>query len=56
MSGRVVHEPELFRLGQNLIKAAGFYGISNTEFKKDQRDGRFKLIEINPDTVCGTIL
>lgn len=48
VSGRVVHEPELFRLGQNLIKAAGFYGISNTEFKKDQRDGRFKLIEINP--------
>ncbi|MEN6327042.1 MAG: ATP-grasp domain-containing protein [Syntrophomonas sp.] len=48
VSGRVTPEPELFLLGQKLIKTAGYYGISNTEFKKDQRDGKFKLIEINP--------
>lgn len=48
VSGRVTPEPELFRLGKKLIKAAGYYGISNTEFKKDPRDGKFKLIEINP--------
>ena len=48
VSGRVTPEPELFQLGKKLIKAAGYYGISNTEFKKDPRDGNFKLIEINP--------
>lgn len=48
VSGRVNPEPELFQLGKKLIKAAGYYGISNTEFKKDPRDGIFKLIEINP--------
>lgn len=48
ISGRVTPTPELLLLGQKLIKAAGFYGISNTEFKKDPRDGVFKLIEINP--------
>jgi D-aspartate ligase len=48
VSGSVTPEPELFQLGKKLIKAAGYYGISNTEFKKDSRDGKFKLIEINP--------
>jgi len=48
ISGRVTPTPEIFHLGQRLIKHVGFYGISNTEFKKDARDGAFKLIEINP--------
>lgn len=48
VSGRVTPTPEIFHLGQRLIKHVGFYGISNTEFKKDARDGIFKLIEINP--------
>lgn len=48
VSGRVTPEPVLYELGQKLIKVAGYYGISNTEFKKDPRDGKFKLIEINP--------
>lgn len=45
--GKVMDEPEVFRLGCKLIKSLGFYGISNTEFKKDA-NGEFKLIEINP--------
>lgn len=48
VSGKVIPEPELFKLGHKLIKTVGYYGISNTEFKKDNRDGKFKLIEINP--------
>ncbi len=48
ISGRVVHEPDLYKHASKLIKKIGFYGIANTEFKKDLRDGRYKLIEINP--------
>ena len=48
ISGKVTQEPVLFDLAQRLIKNINFYGIANTEFKKDDKDGRFKLIEINP--------
>jgi predicted ATP-grasp superfamily ATP-dependent carboligase len=48
VSGRVVHEPEVFALGKKLLKKAKFYGIANTEFKRDIKNGGFKLIEINP--------
>jgi predicted ATP-grasp superfamily ATP-dependent carboligase len=48
LSGRVKKEPEVYELGSRLIKILGFYGISNTEFKKDVKDNKFKLIEINP--------
>src|SRR5690606_16075463 len=48
VSGKVTDEPILFELGQRLIRSLGFHGIANTEFKRDQRDGTFKLIEINP--------
>jgi len=48
ISGRVTPEPILLDLAQRLIKNIKFYGIANTEFKKDDRDGSFKLIEINP--------
>ena len=48
VAGRVTHEPRLYELGRQLIRSLGFHGIANTEFKKDARDGSFKLIEINP--------
>jgi len=48
VSGKVVPEPILYELAKKIIKNIGFYGIANTEFKKDTRDGKFKLIEINP--------
>jgi D-aspartate ligase len=31
-----------------LLEAFGYFGLSQVEFKRDPRDGRFKLIEINP--------
>jgi D-aspartate ligase len=37
-----VNEP-----GRKIIKAIGFYGYSCTEFKKDPRDGIYKLMEVN---------
>lgn len=48
LSGRVKYDPDVYELGKKLIKAMGYYGIANTEFKKDERDQTFKLIEINP--------
>jgi D-aspartate ligase len=32
----------------SLLEAFGYHGLSQVEFKRDPRDGRFKLMEINP--------
>jgi D-aspartate ligase len=31
-----------------LLRAYGYHGLSQVEFKRDARDGRYKLMEINP--------
>lgn len=49
-SGKVVNHDELARIGIEFIKGLRFHGLANTEFKFDDRDGKFKLIEINPRT------
>ena len=38
---------EAVRLGEALLAATGFDGITQIEFKRDPRDGSFRLIEIN---------
>lgn len=48
VSGRVVHDFELYKLASTLIESLPFHGVANTEFKFDHRDNRYKLIEINP--------
>jgi D-aspartate ligase len=40
--------PELVDIGVPLLKELGLKGVSMIEYKKDPRDGQFKLIEINP--------
>lgn len=35
-------------LSQEFLRRIGFHGICGTEFKRDPRDGRLKIIEINP--------
>ncbi len=42
-----IYEPEIIELGTKFLKAINYYGISEIEFKKDPRDNKFKLIEIN---------
>jgi len=42
------YEPELEEITTNLIKKIGYNGIVDVEFKKDQRNNVFKIIEINP--------
>lgn len=49
----VVHKtipmvPELREFGRRLLEQLQFNGFSAMEFKQDDRDGQFKLMEINP--------
>ena len=41
------HCPEVFEPGRRILRALGFYGYCCCEFKKDIRDGTYKLMEIN---------
>ena len=43
-----VSDPELKELGLKLLKKLKWHGVAMAEFKKDDRDGTFKLMEINP--------
>jgi D-aspartate ligase len=40
--------PEAAEHGRRLLRAAKFSGFSCTEFKRDPRDGEYKLMEVNP--------
>jgi predicted ATP-grasp superfamily ATP-dependent carboligase len=59
-----VSAPVVVEQGLRLLKALGFWGISQVEFKLDPRDGRYKLMEINSRsyswqrlaTLCGVNL
>jgi predicted ATP-grasp superfamily ATP-dependent carboligase len=46
--GRIAHVDEVFEHGSRFLKAIGFHGLANTEFKYDARDGSYRLMEINP--------
>jgi predicted ATP-grasp superfamily ATP-dependent carboligase len=41
------YDPELRDLGLTLLRALNWHGVAMVEFKKDQRDGTYKLMEIN---------
>lgn len=38
---------ELADAGLRLLRELGYHGVSQVEFKRDPRDGRFKLMEVN---------
>lgn len=40
--------PELAELGLKFLLGIGYRGIGSIEFKKDERDGGLKMIELNP--------
>jgi len=46
--GITVHEPELDRLAMRIFSALRWHGPAKADFKRDQRDGRFKLMELDP--------
>lgn len=41
-------EPEVERLARIVLAAIRFTGLAEVEFKRDARDGTFKLLDINP--------
>jgi D-aspartate ligase len=45
--GEALWVPEIVDSALRLLREVGFHGISQVEFKRDARDGRFKLMEIN---------
>ena len=46
--GEAVWVQEVVDSGLRLLRALEFNGVSQVEFKRDPRDGRFKLMEVNP--------
>ena len=46
--GEAVWVQDVVDAGVRLLRALGFHGISQVEFKRDPRDGRYKLMEVNP--------
>jgi predicted ATP-grasp superfamily ATP-dependent carboligase len=62
--GECVYAPQVAELGLRLLRALGFWGTSQVEFKLDPRDNVLKLIEVNArnyqwqhlSTVCGANL
>ena len=40
--------PELLALGKRFFTKIRYRGVGSAEFKLDERDGKFKLIELNP--------
>jgi D-aspartate ligase len=46
--GESLWAPELVEDSLHLLKVCDFTGISQVEFKRDPRDGQYKLMEINP--------
>ena len=49
-SGLVEHVEPILEMSRRFVKSVCFYGISNIEYKYDERDGLYKLMEINPRT------
>jgi predicted ATP-grasp superfamily ATP-dependent carboligase len=43
-----IYSNELIELGRKLFSGIGFTGVGSAEFKLDQEDNTYKLIEINP--------
>lgn len=43
-----MRSPQVVELGWQFLRAIDFRGIGSLEFKRDDRDGALKLIELNP--------
>jgi len=48
--------PEIIEPGRKIIQAMNYYGYTCTEFKKDDRDGIYKLMEVNGRHNLSTLL
>lgn len=39
--------PEIVEPGRRIVRGMGIEGFANVEFKRDERDGRYKLMEVS---------
>lgn len=44
----LVNIPELQKISEKFLSLISYYGIAEIEFIQDTRDGKYKLIEVNP--------
>ena len=51
-----IHSPQVEEISLALLRRIGYRGTAAIEYKRDPRDGRLKLIEINCRAVSGTQL
>ena len=51
-----IHNEELLHLGIKLLREIRYRGPGYVEFKKDERDGKYKMIELNTRYGTGVIL
>ncbi|MFX0204876.1 MAG: ATP-grasp domain-containing protein [Candidatus Hodarchaeota archaeon] len=47
-SAESVYEPKLMEYGLRMLRELKWHGVAMVEFKRDTRDGEFKLMEVNP--------
>jgi len=43
-----VYDPEVLAVGKRFLESIEYRGVGSAEFKRDERDGELKLIELNP--------
>lgn len=44
----LVDIPVIKDIGEKFLRLIGYYGIAEVEFMQDPRDGKYKLLEVNP--------
>jgi len=47
---RTVEEPEVEEISERFLRGIGYTGLVEIEFKRDPRDGRYKMLDVNPRT------
>lgn len=45
---RITRDPDVTRLGRKVLEGLGLTGVVKCDFKRDVRDGRLRLLEVNP--------
>ncbi len=53
---RSINRPAPIQTAIQFLKDIGYHGLAEAEFKRDPRDGQYKMIEINTRSVTQTLL
>jgi predicted ATP-grasp superfamily ATP-dependent carboligase len=47
---RTVEDPEVEEISARFLRGIGYTGLVEIEYKRDPRDGRYKMLDVNPRT------